>query len=158
MISIDVYRCLSILIEYRNYRCVTPWKRLSQLFGPRMALAYYWLILRAVFSRVYTVWIALAGFSTFVVHLYYIWVHYYIWSIVIIFVPSTKLEEKVYRNCLDLRWFITTDGYVHNMSSNDSGWTSNDCCWCHLQIQQPSRLISKRKGFLKHLRLQVRLW
>ena len=24
LISIDVYRCLSILIEYRNYRCVTP--------------------------------------------------------------------------------------------------------------------------------------
>ena len=79
----------------------------------------------------------------------------HLWSI-IIFVPSTKLEEKVYRNCLDLRWFTTTGGYVHNMSWNDSGWISNYWCWFHLQIQPPSRLIEKRKGFLKHLRWQVR--
>ena len=31
-----------------------------------------------VLSRLYTVWIAFAGFITFAVNLYHIWVHYYI--------------------------------------------------------------------------------
>ena len=42
------------------------------------ALIFVRLILRTPFFRVYTVWIAFAGFITFVVNLYYISVHFYI--------------------------------------------------------------------------------
>ena len=42
------------------------------------ALIFVRLILRAAFCRGYTGWIAFAGFITFAVNLYYIWVHYYI--------------------------------------------------------------------------------
>ena len=44
------------------------------------ALVFVRLILRAAFCRGYTVWIVFAGFITFAVNLYYIWVHYCICS------------------------------------------------------------------------------
>ena len=44
----------------------------------KAALTFVQLILSAAFFRAYNVWIAFVGFITFVVNLYYIWIHFYV--------------------------------------------------------------------------------
>ena len=50
----------------------------NRILFSKAALTFVQLILSAAFFRAYNVWIAFVGFITFVVNLYYIWVHFYV--------------------------------------------------------------------------------